>query len=776
MGQEPSSPRPRREDPALVTGRARFTDDLSVPNLAHAALLRSRFGHARIRSIDTRAAEAIEGVIGVFTWADIHDSPAPGRIHAQRSLPVSDAVPTEVIRELRAPPRPILAEEFVRYHGEPMAVVVAEDRYTARDARDRIEVEYDRLDSVASLGDARTGSTAIHDAAPDNVGFEWAIGDRATVDEAFESAAEVVEIETEDQRLVPTPIEPRAVLVEPEADGGLTVRMPSQIPHKHRGLLSDVLGLSESAIRVVVPDIGGGFGGKMNYYPAEPAVAWAALRTERPVTWQATRSESFLADGHGRAVTALGELALSAAGDFTALRVEAEADLGAYTSRAAPTILTEAFGSMLSGQYAIPAIRCHITGRFTNRVPTAPYRGTSRPEALFLLERLVRTAASALDMDPAELRRRNLVPEDAFPYQTAVGPVYDSGAYQAALDRALELVDYQAYRSRRSKPTTGDRRLGIGIACVLDEAGTPHPESGLLRMHPSGSVTAYVGTMDQGQGHATTFADMIADRLGLPAEDIDLIEGDTDAVPQGTGTFGSRSTVQGGNALAISADKLIEQGRRIAARRMEVAPEDVEFADGEYHVAGAPDQSMTLVAVAEAAHAGGGTEQEPGLEATTFYDPDRLTFPFSTHVAVVSVDVETGEVAVERYVAIDDCGEQLNPMIVEGQVHGGVVQGLGQALFEGAEYDETGTLLTGSLMDYAIPRAASVPDLTTDTTVTPSPTNPLGVKGIGEEGTVAAPAAIVNAVCDALATDGVTQIERPVTPEVVWRALRAADR
>jgi carbon-monoxide dehydrogenase large subunit len=771
----------RREDPALVTGEAEYTDDIRRPGMAHVAFVRSQYGHARIESIDASAAEATDGVVGVYTYDDLVDEGTPGG--GSFSLPVG-----WLLDDLRQVDHPILADERVRYQGDAVAVVVAEDRYVAHDAAEAVEVDYERLDAVTDPTEA-LGADApeLHDDAAGNVAFEWEIGDAERTDEAFAEAAHVASIELENQLLIPNAMEPRAAVADytPGTDE-LDVFMTSQNPHLHRLLMSGVIGHPEHKLRVKAPEVGGGFGSKIHHYADEALVAWTAKLLERPVKWTATRTETYKTDAQGRGHVTEAELAMDDDGAVTGLRVDTTANLGAYLSTFAPSVPTYLYGTLLSGQYDVPAIHCSVTGAFTNVPPVDAYRGAGRPEASFVVERLAQLGAREVGMDPAEFRRENFVPEDAFPYETQVAVVYDSGDYERTLDAALEAVDYEGFRERQREAREEGRYLGIGLSCYIEACGLAPSElagqlgaqaglweSSLVRFHPSGTVTAYCGTSGHGQGHATTYAQIVANELGVPYEDVEVVEGDTDEIPQGMGTYGSRSAAVGGSALVKSSRKLVEKAREIAAHQLEADPADVEFEGGEFRVSGAPDRSIGIAAVAEQSYLAHDIPEgmEPGLEATSFYDPDNFVFPFGTHVAVVEVDPDSGEIEFERYVAVDDVGNQINPKIVEGQIHGGVAQGIGQALYEGAAYDDNGQLLTGSMQDYAVPKAEHVPEMETESTVTESPHNPLGVKGVGEAGTIAAPQAVVNAVADALEPFGVDAIEMPLTAERVWSAV-----
>ena len=769
----------RREDPALVTGDAEYTDDIQLDGTAHMAILRSQYGHAEIGDVDTSEAEAMDDVLAVYTYDDLVDVAGDGSL----SLPTG-----WLLDSLQQVDHPVLADGRARYQGDAIAVVVAEDRYVAHDATEAIDVDYERLDAVADPESALTGETPeLHDDAEGNVAFDWEIGDADRTEEAFDSAAHTVNLELENQLLIANAMEPRAAVADyrPGTDE-LDVFMTSQNPHLHRLLMSGVIGHPEHKLRVKAPDVGGGFGSKIHHYADEALVALVAKDLERPVKWTATRTETYKTDAPGRGHVTEAELAMDEDGRITGLRVDTKANLGAYLSTFAPAVPTYLYGTLLSGQYDIPAIYASVTGAFTNVPPVDAYRGAGRPEASFLVERLASLGAKEVGMDPAEFRRLNFVPDDAFPYETQVAVVYDSGDYEKTLDEALDAVDYEAFRERQEAAREEGRYLGIGLSCYIEACGLAPSElagqlgaqaglweSSLVRFHPSGTVTAYVGTSGHGQGHETTYAQIVANELGVPYEDVEVVEGDTDEIPQGMGTYGSRSAAVGGSALVKSSEKLVEKAREIAAHQLEADPEDVEFANGEFQVAGAPDRSVGIESVAQASYLAHDIpdEMEPGLEATSFYDPDNFVFPFGTHVAVVEVDPDSGEIEFERYVAVDDVGNQINPKIVEGQIHGGVAQGIGQALYEGATYDENAQLLTGSMQDYAVPKAMHVPEMESGSTVTESPHNPLGVKGVGEAGTIAAPQAVVNAVADALEPFGVDTIEMPMTAERVWSAV-----
>jgi carbon-monoxide dehydrogenase large subunit len=720
--------------------------------------------------------------VAVYTAADLDAAGVPGKVPTAWLLP-----------DIKTPDHPILARGRVRHVGDAVAVVVAEDRYTARDAAELVEVDYEPLPAVvgavAALAD---GAPQLFDDVPGNVAFDWNLGDRDKTEAALAAAERTVTLQLHNQRLIPHAIEPRAALAEYDPAGGrLTLRMTSQNPHVHRLLMSLAsVGLPEHKIRVIAPEVGGGFGSKIHHYPDEAVVSFCAMQLGRPVKWTADRSEANLTDAHGRDHTTRATMALDGDGRITGLKVETTAAMGAYLSTFAPAVPTYLYGTLLSGQYDIPAIWVRVVAVFTNTAPVDAYRGAGRPEATFVVERLMDRAAAATGLDPAEIRRRNFVPADAFPYQTQVALQYDSGNYAPALDRALEMAGYgelRAEQQRRREKGSG-RLLGVGLASYIEACGLAPSqvvgalgaqaglwESAKVRVHPTGTVTIYTGTSAHGQGHHTTFAQIAADRLGIDLDKIEVVHGDTDEVQFGMGTYGSRSAAVGGSAIATAVDKAIDKGRAIAAHMLEAAEADLEYVDGAFRVRGTPDTAKTWGDVALAAYLAHDLPDgmEPGLETTSFYNPSNFVFPFGTHLAVVEIDRETGEVELVRYVAVDDVGNVINPMIVDGQLHGGIAQGVGQALWEEGVYDEGGQLLTATLLDYAVPRAHRLPSYELDRTVTPCPHNPLGVKGVGEAGAIASPAAVTNAVLDALAPFGVEHLDMPLTPEKVWRAMRA---
>src|SRR5689334_3938121 len=688
---------------------------------------------------------------------------------------------------MKEPPHPCLAQGKVRYVGDHVAVVVAETQQQARDAAELVQVDYDVLPAVVRADDARKkGAPVLHDAAPDNTCYVWGLGDKAAVDKAFAGAAHVTTLEFINNRLIPNAIEPRAANAQySRASGDYTLYVASQNPHVERLLMTAfVLGLPENKVRVVAPDVGGGFGSKIYLYPEDVVVTWAAKKINRPVKWTAERSESFLTDAHGRDHVTVAELAMDKDGKFLGMRVKTTANLGAYLSTFASCIPTILYATLLAGQYTTPAIYCEVTAVFTNTTPVDAYRGAGRPEATYVVERLVETAAREMKLDPAEIRRRNFI--RSFPYQTPVALQYDTGNYDATLDAALKLADVAGFKKRKEESQKNGKLRGLGYAAYIEACGIAPSavagslgaraglfEAGEVRVHPTGSVTVFTGSHSHGQGHETTFAQVVADRLGLPVENVDIVHGDTSKVLFGMGTYGSRSIAVGGTAIVKALDKIIAKGKKIAAHLMEAAEADVEWERGTYKVAGT-DKKKTFGEVAFAAyvpHNYPHDKLEPGLNENAFYDPANFTFPAGTYVCEVEIDRDTGAVKIERFTAVDDFGKIIKPMIVEGQVHGGLVQGIGQALTEGCRYDAEGQLVTGSFMDYCVPRATDVPMFAVDTRETPCTHNPLGVKGCGEAGAIGSPAALMNAITDAL---GVKDLPMPATAQTVWRSMQKA--
>ena len=772
----------RKEDARYLTGTGQYTNDIVVPNATHAFFLRSPHAHATIRSIDTSRAHSAPGVVAIYTGADLT---------GVNGLPCGWLITSTDGTPMNEPPHPVLAQGKVRYVGDGVALIVAETLHQAKDAAELIDVDYDVLPAVVNCVDAmKPGAPQLHEAAPANRCYTWALGDKSAVDAAFAKASHVTTLDIVNNRLVPNAIEPRAATaLYSRADDSYTLHVASQNPHVERLLMTAfVLGLPEHKVRVIAPDVGGGFGSKIFLYPEETAMVWASKRVNRPITWVAERSESFLADAHGRDHVTRAELALDESGKFLAMRVHTTANMGAYLSTFASCIPTILYATLLAGQYTTPAIYCEVVASFTNTAPVDAYRGAGRPEATFVVERLVHQAAAEMGIAQDEIRRRNFIRN--FPYQTPVALLYDTGNYDASLDGATKAADVAGFAQRKSESATRGKLRGIGYASYIEACGLAPSniagalgaraglfEAGEVRVHPTGSVTVFTGSHSHGQGHETTFAQIVADRLGIPIESVDIVHGDTGRVPFGMGTYGSRSLAVGGTAIVKALDKVIAKGKKIAAHLLEASEADIEFKDGTFAVAGT-DRAKAFGEVALTAYVPHNyplDKLEPGLDESAFYDPTNFTFPAGTHICEVEVDPETGVVSVVAFTACDDFGNIINPMIVAGQVHGGVAQGIGQALLEQCVYDaESGQLLTGSLMDYAIPRADDLPHFNVSHTVTPCTHNPLGVKGCGEAGAIGAPAALMNAVMDALAPLGVKHLDMPASPHRVWQAIHAA--
>jgi carbon-monoxide dehydrogenase large subunit len=767
----------RREDPRLLTGAARYTADFVLPGMAHAAILRSFHGHARLRGIDTSRATQAPGVLAVFTGADLEAALQP--------IPCAWLVPNA---DLKVAPYRAMAVDVVRYVGDAVAVVVAETDYQAHDALELIDVDYEPLPATVDPQKATApDAPQLHAEAPGNVAFHWTVAG-GDVDAAFSSADVVIRDRIIQQRLIPTAMEPRGAVAQfTPSTGELTLWNTTQNPHIARFIVSAVTGVPEDRLRVVAPEVGGGFGSKIPQIQGDFITAFCSMKLGRPVKWIETRSENYQSTTHGRDHVQDVELAATKDGRILGLRCTVWAGMGAYLSTAAPGIPTILHGLMLSGPYSIPAVKEDVYGVYTNTTPVEAYRGAGRPEATFMLERMIDRLARKLGLDPVDVRRRNLIPPFDNGHDVVTGLKYDSGNYQAALDTALARVGYEQLRKEQAESRKKGRYLGIGVSTYVEICGLGPSqvagavgfqgglwESAIVRFHPSGKVHVFIGASPHGQGEETTFAQVVADELGVGVADVKVVHGDTDTTPMGWGTYGSRTTAVGGAALAVATRKIKDKAMLLASHLLEAAVEDMDYADGKFFVKGSPDRHKTIQDIALMANVAWNMPagMEAGLEASSFYDPPNFTYPFGAHVAVVEVDAETGHVGLKRYVAVDDCGPQINPMIVEGQVHGGVVQGIGQALWEEAVYDENGQLLTGSLADYAIPRADVLPDIEVLSTVTPSPHHPLGVKGIGEAGTIASTATVYNAVIDALQPLGVDGMQMPMTPERVWRAIK----
>ena len=776
----------RKEDLRFLTGNGHYTDDLNRPGQLYAVFLRSPHAHAELRGVDTRKAKAAPGVVAIYTGADLAAAGIGG-------LPCGWGVKNKDGSPMAEPPHPVLATGRVRHVGDPVAVVIAETKAEAEEAADLVEVDYKELPAVSSAEAAlKKGAPLLFDAAPGNLCYDWHIGDEAPVTAAFAKAAHVTKIDMVNNRLIPNAMEPRAYIGEYDrGTGDYTLYTTSQNPHAIRLLMAAfVLHLPESKLRVVAPDVGGGFGSKIYHYAEEAAVTWAAGKLARPVKWTAERSESFVSDAHGRDHVTHAELALDKDGKFLALKVSTIANLGGYISTFAPAVPTYLYATLLAGTYTTPAIYAEVKAAFTNTVPVDAYRGAGRPEASYVLERIIDRAARELKIDPAELRRRNFIPKNAYPYQTPVALAYDSGDYFTTLDMALKAADYAGFEKRRDEAKKRGKLRGIGLATYIEACGVAPSavagalgaraglyEVGEIRVNPTGSVTVFTGTHSHGQGHETTFAQLVSERLGVPIDLVDVVHGDSAKTPFGMGTYGSRSLPVGGSALVKALDKVEAKGKKIAAHLLEAAEADIEFKDGKFTVAGT-DKSKSFGEIAFAAYVPHNYPLdvlEPGLDETAYYDPKNFTFPSGAHIAEVEIDPDTGTVELKRFTAADDFGRIVNPMIVDGQVHGGLAQGIGQALFEECRYDtESGQLLTGSYMDYRMPRAADLPSFDVSTHATLCTHNPLGVKGCGEAGAIGSPGAVMNAVVNALMPLGIHDLQMPATAERVWQAIKGA--
>jgi carbon-monoxide dehydrogenase large subunit len=775
----------RREDQRFLTGRGSYTDDMNRAGQAHAYILRSPHAHALIRSIDTLAARKAPGVIAVFTGADLEADgigslPCGWQIHSKDGQPMVE------------PPHPPLVTDRVRHVGDNVAVVLAETLAQAKDAAELIEIDWDVRPAVAGCGAATMGGAPlVWDQAPGNTCFDWHLGDKAVVDDVFAKAAKVARIELVNNRLIPNAMEPRAALGEyNRATGDYTLTTTSQNPHVIRLLMGAfVLKLPEAKLRVIAPDVGGGFGSKIYHYAEEAIVTWAARKVDRAVKWTAERTESFMTDAHGRDHVSVAEMALDKDGHFLGLRVSTVANMGAYLSTFAPAIPTYLYATLLAGVYRTPVVYCEVRAVFTHTTPVDAYRGAGRPEATFLLERLVDVAARECGLAPAEIRRRNFIAADAFPYQTPVALQYDNGDYPGCLVAAEKAADVAGFAARKAESEKRGKLRGIGYSTYIEACGIAPSavvgslgaraglyEVGTIRVHPTGTVTVLTGTHSHGQGHETTFAQIVAEALGIGIEQVEVTHGDTNQIPFGMGTYGSRSLAVGGSAIMKAVDKIVAKGKKIAAHLLEAAESDIEFRDGKFTVAGT-DRSKAFGEIAFAAYVPHNypiDTVEPGLDETAFYDPKNFTFPAGTHICEVEIDPDTGVTRVAKFTAVDDVGRVINPMIVEGQVHGGLAQGIGQALLEGCVYDDDGQLLTGSMMDYCMPRADDLPGFGVSTHTTLCTHNPLGVKGCGEVGAIGSPAAVMNAVLDALAPLGVKHMDMPATAERVWNTIAAA--
>ncbi|MFP8835329.1 xanthine dehydrogenase family protein molybdopterin-binding subunit [Hydrogenophaga sp. XSHU_21] len=774
----------RKEDYRFLTGAGQYTDDIQLANMRHAVFVRSPHAHAAIRSIDKKAALGAPGVAGVFDGQDIAADKIAG-------LPCGWLITSTDGTPMKEPPHPVLAQGKVRYVGDHVAIVIADTLENARNAAELVVVDYDPLPAVVDVRDAqKAGAPTLHDVAPDNHCYKWAIGDKDAVDATFKGAAHVTRIDLLNNRLAPNPIEPRAAIGSyNRASDEYTLYVANQNPHVERLLMTAfVMGLPEHKVRVIAPDVGGGFGAKIYLYAEDVAVTWAARKLNCAVKWTCERGEAFLCDAHGRDHVTHAELAMDKDGKFLGLRVHTDANLGSYLSTFSTAVPTILYATLLAGQYTTPQVYVEVDAWFTNTAPVDAYRGAGRPEATYLLERIVSRAAWEMGLSQDEIRRRNFITQ--FPYQTPVALQYDTGDFHACLEKANELADVAGFAARRAASQAKGLLRGIGYSSYIEACGLAPSniagalgaraglfECGEVRVHPTGSVTVFTGSHSHGQGHETTFAQVVASRLGLDPSQVDIVHGDTGRVPFGMGTYGSRSISVGGAAIMRALDKIESKAKKIAAHLMEASDADVDFANGEFTVKGT-DKKVTFGQVALTAYVPHNyplDKLEPGLNETAFYDPTNFTFPAGTYICEVEIDPATAVVRVDRFTAVDDFGTIINPMIVEGQVHGGLVQGIGQALLEHCVYDrETGQLITGSFMDYAMPRADDVPSFTIGHVCTPCTTNPLGTKGCGEAGAIGSPPAVINAVLDALAPLGVKDFDMPATPNRVWQAIQSA--
>ena len=785
----------RTEDPRLIQGLGHYVDDIKLPDTLHVVFLRSMYAHARITSIDVSEAAAAPGVVAVYTGREVAQKIGP--------VPCASALP-----DLKVPDYRVLATDHVVFVGQPVAAVVATDRYAARDAVDLIMVDYEELPAVVDVEEAAKGGPLVYEEYGDNIAYKLTAGE-GDIEAALASADKVIKQRLVHQRLAPIAMEPRGVLARYyPGEQELTVWSSTQIPHLLRTQLAIMIGIAENKLRVITPEVGGGFGSKLNVYAEEALLGWISMQLAKPVKWIETRRENMQATIHGRGQVGYIEIGCKNDGTLTGLRYNVFADLGAYHQLLTPAIPTLT-GLMLSGSYKIPAIQINVTGVFTTKMATDAYRGAGRPEATYVVERALDLVAAELGMDVVDVRRKNFPSPEEFPFKTATGLFYDSGNYDAALDKALEMSDYHTLREEQKRAREQGRLIGIGVStyveiCALGPSQAMPAggwESATVRIEPTGKVTILTGASPHGQGQETSFAQIAADELGVDLNDVAVIHGDTAIVQYGIGTFGSRATAVGGTAVFMAIEKLKEKASEIAAHLLKAEKSAVVFKEGRYSKAAAraaaadsvpepvvpagqapagalpePDTSdkhVSIQDVALAAHIARDIPpgMEPGLSATHFFEPTNFTFPFGTHIAVVEIDRDTGDVKFLRYVAVDDCGKVINPMMVNGQVHGGIVQSIGQALYEEVVYDEQGQLVTGTLMDYAVPKAAMIPWFELARTETPSPVNPLGVKGVGEAGTIGATPAIVNAVVDALAPFGIRHMDMPLRPELIWRIV-----
>jgi aerobic carbon-monoxide dehydrogenase large subunit len=772
----------RKEDFRFITGKGQYTDDINRPGQTYIYFVRSPHAHARIKKIDGAEAGKMPGVVAVLTGKDLADDKI-GNLICGWAITSKDGSP------MKMSAHPAIAGEKANHVGDAVAVVIAETLAQARDAGEKVKVDYEVLTAVADPAKAQAkGAPQIHDVAPNNTIYQWHLGEQKAVEAAFKAAKHVTKLDIINNRLVPNAIEPRAALADYDAgNDALTLWNTSQNPHVARLVIAAFVGMApEHKLRVIAPDVGGGFGSKIFIYPEEVVCLWAARKVNRPVKWNSDRSEAFLTDAHGRDHVTHAEMAFDAEGKITALRAKTIANLGAYMSTFSSSVPTYLYATLLSGQYGIANIYCEVDAVYTNTVPVDAYRGAGRPEATFVVERLVEAGARELGIDPTDLRKRNFI--KSFPHQTPVIMAYDAGDYQASLKKAMELADVKGFGKRKRDSARNGKLRGLGYSTYIEACGIAPSqavgslgagvglwESAEVRVNPTGSVEILTGSHSHGQGHETTFAQLVSQRLGIPIENISIVHGDTDKVQFGMGTYGSRSGAVGMTAIVKALDKVEAKAKKVAAFMMEAAEGDIEFKDGKFTVAGTDKAAAwgDVALNAYIAHKFTGAELEPGLKEGAFYDPTNFTFPAGCHICEVEIDIETGDTEVVAWTAVDDFGVIINPMIVEGQVHGGIAQGVGQALYEGTVYDKDGQLMTGSYMDYAMPRADYLPSFKVDTTETKCPSNPLGIKGCGEAGAIAAPAAVMNAITDAVGTE---DIAMPATPATVWRAIQKTNK
>ncbi len=774
----------RTEDKRFLTGQGRYTDDIVLPGMVYAYILRSPYAHARIKSIDTSKALAMKGVIAIYTGKDFENI---------NGVPCGWQVNFKNGETMREPKHPLLVLDKVKHAGDGVAMIIAESKGIAVDAAEEVEVKYEVFKAVTNPREAaKPDAPKVHDEFPDNVAFDWQIGnDKAEVDAAMATAHHITKLDFTNNRVVPNAMEPRSYIGDYDnAYDKYTLYTSTQNPHLIRLLMcAFVLGIPEHKVRVVGPDVGGGFGSKIYHYTEEALVTWAAKQLRRPIKWTSDRSEAFLTDAHGRDHVSTAEMGFDKEGQIVGLRIKTFANVGAYLSTFAAAVPTYLHGTLLQGVYTTPKIHLDMTCVFTHTTAVDAYRGAGRPEATYLLERLMDVAGHEMGIDPADLRFKNFIPPfdgvNQPGYQTQVALQYDSGNYHATLERGLEMVGYANFKEEQAEARKHGKLLGIGFSTYVEACGIAPSavvgslgaraglfESAQVRVQPTGKVNVYTGSHSHGQGHETTFAQIVADKFGIPLADVEIIHGDSDSVAFGMGTYGSRSLAVGGSAIVKSIEKVLEKGAKIAAHKLECSADDLDFADGKWTVKGT-DKSLSFGDVALTAYVPHvyPANLEPGLDFSSFYDPANFTYPFGCHIAVVEVDAETGKVTMKRFIAVDDVGNVINPMVVDGQIHGGLAQGIGQALLEGVIYDENGQLTTGTYMDYAMPRADDLPMFETDRKVTPCPHNPLGVKGAGEAGAIGSTPAVVNAVMNATWHLGVRDLEMPLTPQRVWKAM-----